>query len=343
MIPARSRLACAILAAAFAASAAEAQQAARPAEPPQVRLGEAALATGGALAGSEVGWISRQAELIVTAEDEVNAVAGAFGALYGAAIRAPSDRPTRRLALAATATNLNSEPRSSVHGIYVEAVRGGPGARSGRAGDAIGLEVQAANLAPANPINAINPYENLNGRTYGLLVGSGGDVHARRSDRAGDADTAITVDANPMRWNQGLVFRHDALGTQHSPLTGRQSAYAMELAKDHQITWWDNTGGVHEAVALAGRPGGDFETVVERDMETRVGGRHRTMAGGYVLDLSEEGLRIDGPRGRVLRVGAETVMLDPAILPRGPEGLPVGGVWLQQDRDGQGTLRIRLR
>ena len=309
----------------------------------QIRLGEAGNRDGGRLEDSVVGWISRQAELIVSAEDDTNSIAGAFSTLYGAGDPAPPNRVSRRLALVSTATNLNAEPRSSVHSAYVEAVRGGPGAQSGRLGDAIALELQTANLATDNPMDAINPYENVLGRTYGLLLGSGGDVHATESPTAANADSAITVAANPMRWNQGIVFRHNALETQPSPLTGGNAAYALELAKDHQITWWDNTGGVHESVALTGRPGGDFETVVERNSETRVGGRHRTIAGGYAMDLSSSGLRVAGPQGSIMTVGADTLILDPAILPGSPDGLPVGGVWMQTDRDGQGTLRIRLR
>ncbi|WP_371158153.1 hypothetical protein [Jannaschia sp. 2305UL9-9] len=299
----------------------------------QLQLGDAELGEDSFIARSPVAWIQRQADLAVLAQTPANDIAGAFAALYGAD-EAAEGADARKLALAVNATNRNAAPVSSVHAVYAEAVRErGPGATD--AGDAIALELQAVNRVRGNAVMRINPYDNIRGRTYGLLLGSGGDVY----DNVHAADSAVTIAANPAAWNQGIVVKAGALTEQNSALTGRQASWALQMGQNQSISWWHNRGGVSEAAAMTARGGGDWELTAARRIEMRSG------AGtGAALTLSEAGLAVTtGQDGPVLQVTDDTLILDPARLPRAAEAVPVGGIWMQEADDGQGILRIRLR
>lgn len=327
----------AFLCAAFALALLPAPPAA--ADQTRLLLGDAELGADSFLARSPVAWMQAQADLTVVAQSPANDIAGAFAALYGPAEAAPGP-DARKLALAVQATNRNAAPVSSVHAIYAEAVRERAGGATG-AGDAIALELQAINRVPANRALAVNPYGNLRGRTYGLLLGSGGGAGVYEGIHA--ADSALTIDANPALWNQGIVVKAGALTEQNSPLTGRQASWALQMAQNQTIAWWHNVGGVAEAAAMTARGGGDFELAAARDVTLRAGAA-RGRDDAAVLSLGAEGLAAHvGPGGPVLRVTERTLVLDPARLPRAPGAVPVGGLWLEEGADGQGVLRLRLR
>lgn len=306
----------------------------------QLRLGDAALGADSFLAQTPVAWMQRQADVVVLAQTPANDIAGTFAALYGPA--EPVNGPdSRKLALSVNATNRNPDAVSSVHAIYAEAVRDPGGA--GTTGDAIALELQAVNRGAWNPVEAINPYQNIRARSYGLLLGSGGDVYGPVTP----ADSAVTIAANPALWNQGIVVRADALNQVTSPLTGQAAGRALDLGANQQITWWHNDGGATQGAALAGRAGGDLDAVAARDLTLRAGQGVRQQAGNFRSELTPAGLAViltlDAGDRQVLGVTEETLIFDLDSLPRAPDAVPLGGLWLAEQDDGSGVLRVRLR
>jgi len=129
---------------------------------------------------------------------------------------------------------INNAPSGnhSVWAGYTEAHRVSVGATT-NIGNTYCFEIEVRNSVDLRV--GSDPYQDVNGGTYGLLLCAGCGLSPTGQF---DATAAISIGSNPTHWGTGLLFKTGSIGA-HGP-GGTRPAIAMPA--DHDVQWYASAG-----------------------------------------------------------------------------------------------------
>jgi hypothetical protein len=280
---------------------------------------------GNASSGAGPGWIERDAQVAVSHQSGLTAIAGASRS---------SDLPAYHASPATIGVSgavINDKSGALAWALY------GDVERLPDAGASYGLELAVKNKGNNDTRRA---YSKVNG-ALGIWLAGGGDPSYAGAPTA-PSNTAIAIGKNGHTWNRGIVFDADGI-TGTDGVTG--SGIAVEMAKGHVVQWSTPTNAA--GFTLFGNVADSANSITMRVDDNKIELRgannkpfFRTSNAANAVNFIECISATSGAAPRALAQG-DDVNIDYWIAPKGAGVLRFGTFTTNADAAVNGYIAIK--